>query len=136
MRHLFFPDPHRRLPGDRVWRVGLRTVHIIAMGILLGGLAYQVPAAQLIPVTLAAGASGWMLLGLDLWKSGEVLFQGSGVAVLLKLGCLGLGRFFLGQRFQWYLLAAVIASVGAHMSGRWRHFDFRFGRVVEKKPRT
>lgn len=130
-----FPDPPRRLPADRLWRVLVRTAHLLTMALVLGGLAYGIGWERLRPMVWAAGITGWLLFAFDLYKSGETLFQGSGVAVLLKLGCLGLGGLFAGRRFAWYLAAAAIASVGAHMSGRLRHFSFRLGRVLESPRR-
>lgn len=131
MAGLFFPETPRRLPADRLWRVLLRTLHLLSMAMLLGGLAYGVPWTRLAPMVLATGVTGWLLFGLDLYKSCEVLFQGSGVAVLLKLGCLGLGELFSGHRFAWYLAAAALAGISSHMSGKLRHFDFRLGRTPD-----
>jgi hypothetical protein len=53
-----------------------------------------------------------------------MLTQGSGVAVLLKLGLLGMGVLQPASRLPWYLAATVVASVGSHMPGTWRHFSF------------
>lgn len=130
MRDFFFPDPPRKLPCDRAWRVGIRTIHIAAMGVLLGGLAYQVPVSRLSIPVLATIASGLALLFLDLWKSLAFLYQGAGLAVLLKLILLGLGHVFPFALFPFYLVATAVASIGSHMSSRWRHYSVLHGRAM------
>jgi hypothetical protein len=133
VRDIFFPDSPRKLPGDRAWRVGFRTIHIVAMGVLLGGLVYHVPAGMLfIPILLAVG-SGVLLLALDLWKSCAFLYQGAGLAVLLKLALLGLGHLFPSAILPFYFSATVVASIGSHMSSTWRHFSIFHGRVLNSK---
>ena len=98
--------PARESPsGTRIAQVVLRSVHIAAMGLVLGGVA------------LGAGFGRLHLAILV-----TVL---SGLALLLKLGLLGLGQAFPGARLPWYLAATVVASVGSHMPGAWRHFTLR-----------
>jgi hypothetical protein len=104
--------------------VALRTIHILAMGVLLGGLAFEGPPARHLPWIFVTIASGFLLLGIDLWKSGRFLGQGAGLAVLLKLALLGLGAIFPESRFEWYLAAAAVASIGSHMTSSWRHASF------------
>jgi len=124
-------DAPRTFHGMRVVKVAARTVHIVAMALVLGGVAYAAPVSALeLPIGLAI-ASGLLLLGLDLWKSGTWLTQGGGVAVLLKLALLGLGQWFPAARFECYLAAAAIASIGAHMPKFWRHWSFLHRRVLD-----
>jgi hypothetical protein len=86
--------PPRTFHGMRMVKVAARTVHIVAMALVLGGVAYAAPVQALeLPLVLTI-TSGLLLLGLDLWKSGACLHQGSGVAVLLKLALLMLGQWF------------------------------------------
>ena len=106
----------------RALQVGLRTVHIIAMALLLGGLGVGAGFDRLKLSILGTVLSGGLLLLVDLAKGSSVLTQGSGAAVVLKLGLLGLGNLFPGARLSWYLAATAVASIGAHMPGRWRHF--------------
>ena len=121
----------RTFHGMRVVKVAARTVHIVAMALVLGGVAYAAPVSALeLPIGLAI-ASGLLLLGLDLWKSGTWLTQGGGVAVLLKLALLALGQSFPAARFECYLAATTIASIGAHMPKSWRHWSFLHRRVIE-----
>jgi hypothetical protein len=127
---LLFPAEPRRLPWGRPLQVALRTVHIIAMAMVLGGLARGGTHATLLPWILATLLSGALLLGIDLWKSCAFFGQGAGVAVLLKLVLLGLGNLFPEARFEWYLAATAVASVGSHMAATWRHFSFLEWRVV------
>jgi hypothetical protein len=123
--------PPRTFRGMRVVKDAARTVHIVAMALVLGGVAYAAPARLLsLPLAFTV-ASGLLLLGLDLWKSGACLTQGSGVAVLLKLALLGLGQSFPAARFECYLAATSIASIGAHMPKSWRHWSFLHRRVIE-----
>jgi hypothetical protein len=110
--------------------VVLRTVHICAMALVLGGLALGGGFERLRTAILLTVLSGVLLFLLDLAKDPGFLVQGSGVAVLLKLALLGLGNLWPGDRFQYYLAATAVASVGSHMSGAWRHFSFREWRVL------
>ena len=45
--------------------------------------------------------------------------------------CWGWATCLRGARLEWYLAAALVASVGSHMPSSWRHFSFREGRVLE-----
>lgn len=121
------PEPAR---GTRALQVAARTVHICAMALVLGGLAMGGSFERLRCSILVTVLSGVFLLALDLAKGPGFLVQGSGVAVLVKLGLLGLGNLFPAARFEWYLAATAVASVGSHMAGTWRHFSFREWRVL------
>jgi len=117
--------------GTRLLQVGLRTIHIMAMALLLGALPFGASFQQLrIPILLTVG-SGLALFALDLSKSPQVLFQGSGIAVLLKLLLLGCGHLWPGQRITWYLAATAVASIGSHMPGRWRHYSLLHHKVMD-----
>ena len=130
LRAVLFPRPARTFRGLRACQVAARTVHVAAMGLVLGGVAFRAPEEALqVPIALTI-ASGLGLLGIDLWKSGDYLFQGNGLAVLLKLALLGLGLLIPGARLEWYLAAAAVASVGSHMPRAWRHWSFLERRVL------
>ena len=125
------PRAPRTFDGTRVTRITARTVHIVAMALVLGGVAYAAPPrALLLPLALTV-ASGVLMFGRDLWKSGAWLYQGSGVAVLLKLALLGLGQMFPAARFECYLAATAVASIGSHMPKSCRHWSFLDRRVID-----
>lgn len=129
-RRLLFPWPPRRLPWARPVQVVLRTVHVAAMALLLGGLAFDVPDARLHAAGAVTVASGVGMLAVELAKTGVFLYTGAGVASILKLALLALGLAFPVARFELYLAATLLASVGSHMSGRLRHYSLRDGRTL------
>ena len=127
---LLFPDPPRQFAWGRWAQVAFRSAHIAAMAMLVGALPFTRDPEVLrlsIWTTLLSGAGLW---ALDLLKSCEVMFEGTGVALILKLLLLLVGFLFPEHRLGWYLAALVVASVGSHMPGRWRHYSFRHGRVM------
>ena len=133
---LLFPWPPRRLRWARPVQLLLRTVHIAAMAIVLGGVAFHVPARAFeVPMALTI-ASGILLFGIDLARSGVFLYLAAGLAVHLKLILLLLGSLFPEARLAFYLAATVVASVGSHMSGPFRHYSLLHGRVLEQGRRT
>ncbi len=127
---MLFPDPPRHLPHARIISIALRTLHIAAVGILLGGHTFEVAAARLLPWLYLSILSGAGLIGVDLYSSCKWLYQGKGVLVLLKLLLIAAVAVFWEQRV-WLLLAAlVIGSVGSHMPGRFRYYSFIHRRVI------
>jgi hypothetical protein len=115
----------------RGFQVALRSLHIAAMGLVLGGIWLGGDYQRLRAAICAAVGSGLLLAAIDLAKGPGFLVQGQGVALLLKLALLGLGNLFPADRLGWYLAATLAASVGSHMPGSWRHFSFLKGRVLE-----
>ncbi len=118
---LLFPDPPRRIPAHRWLGVVLRTIHIAAFGILLGGHVFDVPASRLVPFLVVAIASGAGLMALELWATCLWLAMGKGVAVVAKLIVIALVPFFWNARVPLLLAVVVIASIAAHMPSRLRH---------------
>ncbi len=115
------PEPGS-FPVRRWLQVAARTVHIVAMAFVLGGVAFHADAAPLDGAWAWAAVSGVALLWLDLLKGGSVILQGSGVAVLLKLLLLAIALWIApGSRLGWLIAATVVASVGSHMPRTWRH---------------
>lgn len=133
---VLFCRPSRTIPGNRFFLVVTRTAHIAAMGVLLGGVAFHVPEHDLWTAFLWTTGTGAALLALHLYKSCIFLYQGSGVAMALKLVLLVLSKACPDFRVELYLLATAVASVGSHMPGAWRHFSFLDWEVVtDPKPR-
>lgn len=118
------PEDHPSIPGARALQVLLRSLHIVAMALVLGGIARGADFEALRTPILWTILSGVLLLVVDLARRCLRLSQGSGALLLLKLGCLGLGNLFPASRLEWYLAATFLASIGSHMSGDWRHFSF------------
>ena len=131
---LLAPPVPRTFRGLRAWQIAARTLHIAAMGLVLGGVAWGVPGRQLALPWAITVASGLALLGIDLWKSCAVLWQGTGLAVLLKMALLAVGQLVPGARLEWYLAATVVASVGSHMPSTWRHWSLLGPRAAAAPP--
>lgn len=125
------PETRPRIPGARALQVLLRSLHIVAMALVLGGIARGASFEALQAPILWTLISGVLLMVLDLARRCLSLRQGSGMALLLKLALLGLGNLFPTARLEWYLAATFLASIGSHMSGDWRHFDFLKWRVIK-----
>ena len=129
-KRLLFPDPPRLLPHARAISIAFRTFHIAAIGILLGGHLFAVPAPRLLLWLYLSLISGAGLMGIELYSSCKWLYQGKGVLVLLKLLLVAAVAVFWEQRV-WLLLAVlVIGSVGSHMPGRFRYYSFLHRRVI------
>lgn len=110
----------------------LRTVHLVSFGILLGGHTFAIDADRLLPALYLTIASGIGLMALEIYAIGpHWLFMGKGGAVLLKLLILLAVPYAWDYRLPLLLLVVVIASVGSHMPGRYRHYSMLQGRIVQ-----
>ena len=120
----------RRVPHARAWNVGLRTLHLMAFGVLLGGHFWGVQPDRLYPPLAFTVASGAALMGLELYQNPHWLFLVKGLVVLAKLALLLLVPVFWEARVPLLLAVVALASIGAHMPARYRHYSILQRRVV------
>jgi uncharacterized membrane protein YjjB (DUF3815 family) len=100
------------------------------MSVVLGGVAFGVAGDGYRSAFLLAAASGVLLLAVELARSGVFLWTGAGAATIAKLVLLGLGQHLPAHRWAFFLAATVVASVGSHMSGAWRHWSLLDRKVL------
>lgn len=129
------PEPARSVPLERGWNIVLRTVHLIGISVVLGGYYWGVDSLRLRPALALAVLSGLGLAGLEIYKTLHWIFLGKGLFVLAKLGLLSALPFAGGAAVSLLLAAVVLASVGAHMPARYRHYSVRLGRPLRSAPK-
>ncbi len=131
IQHWLFPEQMRFLPAARAWSVGLRTLHLAAFGVLLGGHAFAVDPEKLLPSLWLTIVSGIGLIALEMYAAGLYwLFLGKGITVLVKLALLLAIPVFWEARVMLLLLVVGIASVGSHMPSRFRHYSLLHRRLI------
>ena len=135
LRRLLFPDPVRSLPHARAWNIALRTAHIAATGILLGGHVYSVDEERLKLALYFSILTGAGLTAVEAYPSCRWFYQVRGVVVLIKLGLLCLIPLFWNHRIPILLTVVVIASVGSHMTARFRYYSLVHRRVLDESRR-
>jgi len=127
---LLFPADRRRIPHSRTLKIAARTVHIAAMGVLLGGHMFDVPAGRLWPYLWTVVASGSVLIALEVCADGHWLHQGCALAIYAKLAILCVVPFFWELRVPLLLTVVVISSVVSHAPRGLRHYSVIFKRVM------
>ena len=130
LTRVLFPEPPRRIAHERAANVVFRTAHILATGILLGGHVFDVPAGRLEGLLWGSALSGLGLMALELYRSCRWAYLVQGVLVWLKLALVLAAGLWWAQRVPLLVLAAIVASVGSHMSRKYRHYSLLHGRVL------
>ncbi len=116
-----FPDKQRDLPFRLAIRISFRTLHILSVGVLLGGHIFNIPVLTLEPWLWGAIITGTLILLTDLHSSFAVLIELRGVAILVKIALLLLIPFFWEQRVEILIFILIIGSVSSHLPKRYRH---------------
>ena len=130
------PEPARAFRSERGWSIALRTAHIIAFSVVLGGYFWGIEPVRLVPAFVLTIQTGCGLAGLELYKSLHWLFLGKGLVVLVKLVLLAWLPFAGDAALPLLLAVVVLASVGAHMPSRYRHYSVLLRRVVRLPPKS
>jgi hypothetical protein len=133
LARFLLPDPPRRLPYARAWNVGARTVHLAAVGVLLGGHVFGVGTERLLPWLWLAMASGAVLIAVELYSTLDWLTQGAGLFLVAKLAVLLAVPALWTWRVPLLFLVVALAGVGSHMPGRYRHYSFRHHRNMKTR---
>jgi len=118
----------------RALNIALRTAHIGAMGILLGGHTFAVDADRLVWALWFTVGTGLALVALESEGRLSWLHQARGVMNLAKVCLLLLVPLAWGARLPILLTVVVLGSVASHMPKRFRHYSLLQRRVIQEYP--
>jgi hypothetical protein len=122
-------QPPVSLSLERGVGIVLRTAHLGAMALLVGGAWYGLPESALGAGLVATALTGAGLLASEASHSRHWVYQVRGLLVLAHLAALGLARV-LGLGPGVLMAALVIGAVGSHLPKAARTWSLRhWGRV-------
>ena len=121
------PQKRRAIPHARYWNILFRTLHLVAISLLVGGHAFGASAGQLRPLLFGAIVTGVGMAVVDAYPSFQFLHQCWGLFLLLKLAMLCVIPFAWSYRLPILIAVVVIGSVGSHMPKRFRHYSLIYG---------
>jgi hypothetical protein len=114
----------------RALNIALRTVHIGAMGILVGGHAFDVAPERLKAILWLTIGSGVALAAIESGVRPLWFHQARGFMTMVKLALICSVLLAWDYRLPILLGVIVIASVASHMPGRMRHYSVVYRRVI------
>jgi hypothetical protein len=117
------PTNKPTIPYARVWSIAFRTLHLVAISILVGGHAFGASADQLRPLLFGAIVTGTGMATIETYPTFQFLHRGWGLFLLLKLALLCVIPFAWSYRVPILIAVVIIGSVGSHMPRRFRHYS-------------
>jgi len=131
LHRLFQPQEPLPIAHARLYKVTLRTAHLMAISVLVGGHAFSAPVSALKPLLYVAIATGAGMILLEAGPTLHFVFEGWGLLLLGKLVLLCCIPFAWKQRFPILLAVVAIASIGSHMPRSLRHYSLLYRRVIK-----
>jgi len=133
---ILFPPEPRSFFLRRTTQLLFRTLHMFCAGVLIGAYLFSQPEETLSAWALATVASGLLLLSIDLHASLIYLFEGRGLAVLIKVFLTSL--ILVVPQHTLLLLIAIftIGSFSSHAPRRYRHRLLRLGNAFSDLKKT
>jgi hypothetical protein len=119
-----------RLSKERAIGIALRTGHLGAMAVLVGGAYFAAADPALHAWRALTGITGVALLATEVRHSRHWVYQGRGVVTLLHVAALAL-LFVPGAGRVATMTALALGAVGSHLPRSVRKWSFRHRRVVD-----
>ena len=129
-QRLWLPGYLVRLVGARGWNIALRTAHIAATGVLLGGHVFGQPRERLALSLYVSVGTGVALAVSEIGVSWLWFHQLRGLMTLGKLVLLCGVPLFWTARVPILLGVVVLGSVGSHMPARFRYYSVLYRQVI------
>ena len=118
----------------RALNIALRTLHIGAMGILLGGHAFDVAPERLYLSLWWVVGTGVALAALEAWPRWSWFHELRGVMTVAKVGLMCAVPLLWEDRLILLLAVVALGSVASHMPRRFRHYSLLTRRVISPDP--
>jgi hypothetical protein len=120
-----------RSARERAIGITLRTAHLGAMAVLVGGVFFAAADPALHTWRVLTAATGVALLVTEISHSRHWVYQGRGVVTIVHVASLALVVVPLAGGRVAMMAALALGAVGSHLPKSLRKWSFRHRRVVE-----
>ncbi|OGG93278.1 MAG: hypothetical protein A2508_10625 [Candidatus Lambdaproteobacteria bacterium RIFOXYD12_FULL_49_8] len=112
-------------------RIGVRSAHILAFSLYLGGVFWGINSEQLSLYLAFVGITGTAMMGLFFLQKINWLLQNRGLVILAKILILLCIPFFENYRF--YALTGILigSSLIAHAPSTVRYYSILLGKRLD-----
>ncbi len=118
-----FPKQSRSFPGQRWAKIALRTIHLLGIAGIGGGLIYPSPEPFWKPFMVVIILSGIAFVSLEIWSNGVWIIQVRGMAVFTKLIILFFLFTSMGSEMLLTFAIIIISGIISHAPGDFRYFS-------------
>lgn len=116
-------DERRRRPDLRRWfRISCRSLHLLTMGVLVGGHVWGATAEDLRPWLVGVVLSGAGLMATDVFQNVGYLREVRGAVQLAKIALVAAVALLWEYRVAVLVAVVVLSGVVSHMPGRYRYW--------------
>ena len=123
LKEILFPNESRGFWGKRWLNVVFRSLHLCGIAVYTGGVFFGVASELILPSYIVSSATGFAIMGMDLYSNGKWLFQNRGFFIVLKLILLGILPH-LGEQQKWGLVGIIIlSSMISHATANFRYYS-------------
>ena len=121
----------KHITGRRTVEIAVRTAHVGAMALLVGGLHFGASSASLRPWHVLTAVTGVALLASEASHSRHWVHQARGVVALVHVGVVALIAVAPGMAGFAIVAALIIGSIGSHLPRTVRKWSLRYRRVLD-----
>jgi len=130
LKKLLFPDQSRGFYGKRWLDIILRTIHLMGLLGISGGIIFNAEESLWQPYFMITMISGLAMVFLSLWSHGKWILQNRGLAIIVKLIMLALLPVFPDYGLYILLTIVLISGISSHAPAKFRYYSPILGREI------
>jgi len=130
IKTLVFPEQSRGFKGKRWVDVILRTIHLVGLLGIAGGILFQAPESQWYIYFLTTILSGIAMISISIWSNGKWMLQNRGLAIIVKFSLLLLIPTFPNLALQILIIVVIISGISSHAPARFRYYSPFYGKEI------
>ncbi len=130
VKNLIFPQQSRSFYAKRWFDILLRTIHLIGLLGLSGGILFNAEHSLWFPYFLTTIISGLAMVVLSVWSNGKWLLQNRGLMIILKVFILFLLAVFPEYALYLLIFIVIISGISSHAPAKFRYYSPILGREL------
>ena len=130
IKRILFPEHSRSFYGKRWFDISLRTIHLIGLLGVSGGVLFNAEQSLWYPYFLTTILSGVAMVLLSLWSNANWILQNRGLIIIAKVVILLLLPVLPGYEQYLLMIIVIMSGFSSHAPARFRYYSPIFGREI------